>query len=81
VCDRCVATASTATVPDGKIYTVPEVAAILRVHKSTVYRDVGSGRCGAYRVGKGRGTVRIPEESFIEYRRRGPSAADCDGTS
>lgn len=56
--------------PDGPVYTVPEVAALLRVHKSTVYRDVESGRIDAYRVGKGRGTVRITDAALREYRRR-----------
>jgi excisionase family DNA binding protein len=56
--------------PDDRVYTVPEVAALLRVNKSTVYRDVESGRIEAYRVGKGRGTVRISEGALREYQRR-----------
>lgn len=56
--------------PDGPVYTVPEVAALLRVHKSTVYRDVESGRIVAYRVGKGRGTVRITDAALRKYKSR-----------
>jgi excisionase family DNA binding protein len=52
------------------VYTVGEVATLLRVHKSTVYRDVESGRIDAYRVGKGRGTVRITGTALAEYKRR-----------
>lgn len=60
----------TCRLPDDKVFTVPEVAALLRVHKSTVYRDVESGRLEGYRLGKGRGTVRIKESALNEYQRR-----------
>lgn len=56
--------------PTGKVWCVSEIAALLGVHKSTIYRDVESGRIDAYRVGKGRGTVRISGDAFAEYRRR-----------
>ena len=56
--------------PDDRVYTVPEVAALLRVNRSTIYRDVESGRIDAYRVGKGRGTVRISAAALAGYRRR-----------
>ena len=49
-------------------YLVSEVAKTLRVHVSTVYRDVETGRCGAFRVGAGRGTIRIPVEDFENYK-------------
>jgi excisionase family DNA binding protein len=67
--------------PDGPVYTVPEVAALLRVHKSTVYRDVESGRIDAYRVGKGRGTVRITADALREYRRRAVTRPAEDGSA
>jgi excisionase family DNA binding protein len=75
---------STAAAPDDRVYTVPEVAALLRVHKSTVYRDVESGRITAYRVGKGRGTVRVTGDALHEYRLRAvtrPPAEECAGTA
>ena len=56
--------------PDGPVYTVSEVAKLLRVHKSTVYRDVESGRIDAFRVGKGRGTVRVTAAALRAYRKR-----------
>jgi excisionase family DNA binding protein len=62
-------TATACAVPGEAVYTVAEVAAILRVHKSTIYRDVESGRIDAFRVGRGRGTVRISESAFSDYRR------------
>lgn len=48
-------------------YTVAEVAALLRVDESTVYRAVASGQMGALRIGKGRGTIRIPAEAFRAF--------------
>lgn len=59
---------SAAATPSGQVFKVAEVAALLRVHKSTVYRDVAAGRITAIRVGKGRGTVRIPELALREYQ-------------
>jgi excisionase family DNA binding protein len=49
-------------------YLVSEAAKELRVHVSTVYRDVETGRCGAFRVGAGRGAIRIPAEDFKAYQ-------------
>lgn len=66
-------------IPDEVVYTVAEVAGLLRVHKSTVYRDIESGRIDAYRVGKGRGTVRIKESALLEYQRRAARHPDGAG--
>ncbi len=60
------------------VYTVAEVAARLRVHKSTVYRDVESGRVVAYRAGKGRGTIRIREGAFLDYEKRAVTRPEAD---
>jgi excisionase family DNA binding protein len=65
-------------VPDGNVYTVREVAELLRVHKCTIYRDVESGRIDAFRVGKGRGTIRISDAALSEYQRRAPTRPDDD---
>lgn len=54
--------------PRQKPYRVAEVAAELDVHKATVYRDVESGRCGAYRIGQGSGAIRISVEDFEKYK-------------
>jgi excisionase family DNA binding protein len=67
--------------PNDRVYTVPEVAALLRVNKSTIYRDVESGRIDAYRVGKGRGTVRISATALAEYRRRAVTRPEGEAPS
>ncbi|GGP97382.1 helix-turn-helix domain-containing protein [Streptosporangium pseudovulgare] len=53
-----------------KPYRVAEVARILDVHQSTVYREIESGRLRAFRVGNRRGTLRIPADAFEDYRLR-----------
>ncbi|MCX5584255.1 helix-turn-helix domain-containing protein [Streptomyces erythrochromogenes] len=44
-----------------------EVAAALRVDVSTVYLAIRQGDLTAYRVGAGRGTIRISRAAFDEY--------------
>jgi excisionase family DNA binding protein len=46
---------------------VKDVAAVLGVDSSTVYREIAGGRLKAYRVGTGRGTFRIPHGAFRSY--------------
>jgi excisionase family DNA binding protein len=46
-----------------KLYLPREVAALLRVHLSTVYRYVEAGVVPAVRLGSGR-TLRVPVEEF-----------------
>lgn len=53
-----------------KPYTVKQVAAALGVSSSTVYRDIESGRLEAYRIGVGKGTLRIPPDAFQRYLAR-----------
>ncbi|MEU6974200.1 helix-turn-helix domain-containing protein [Kitasatospora aureofaciens] len=47
--------------------TVPQVAFALRLSQETVWRMARSGRLDAYRVGNGRGQVRISREAFRAY--------------
>lgn len=54
--------------PRQKPYRVIEVADLLDVHRSTVYRDIEAGRCGALRVGEGSGALRISVEDFEIYK-------------
>lgn len=49
-------------------YRVAEVAELLGVHRATIYRDIADGRCEAYRIGSGNGTIRIAVEDFEAYR-------------
>ncbi|GHG15219.1 helix-turn-helix domain-containing protein [Streptomyces filamentosus] len=54
-----------------------EVAAALRVDVSTVYLAIRQGDLPAYRVGAGRGTIRISRTAFDQYvADRGIPASD-----
>ncbi|MFH9225932.1 helix-turn-helix domain-containing protein [Streptomyces lydicus] len=56
---------------------VKEVAAALGVDASTVYVAIRTGQLGAYRVGAGRGTIRIPRSALKTYAdERGIPAAE-----
>lgn len=46
---------------------VKEIAAALRVAPPTVYAEIRSGRLASYRVGTGRGTIRVSRETFKNY--------------
>ncbi|PBC79041.1 excisionase family DNA binding protein [Streptomyces sp. TLI_235] len=46
---------------------VVQVARALGVSDETAYREVRSGRLPSYRVGTGRGTIRIQREAFRAY--------------
>lgn len=51
-----------------KPYRVAEIAALLDVHRATVYRDIESGRLEAHRIGSGSGALRIEPEDYEKYR-------------
>ena len=51
----------------GEPLKVKDIAAALRVDSTTVYREISSGQLAAYRVGTGRGTIRIPRAAFTQY--------------
>lgn len=46
---------------------VRDIAAALRVDTSTVYAEIRSGRLESYRVGTGRGTIRVTRTAFTTY--------------
>ena len=46
---------------------VTQVARALGISNETAYREVRSGRLPSYRVGTGRGTIRIPRADFRAY--------------
>lgn len=46
---------------------VKVIADALRVDKATVYREIAAGRLTSYRVGSGRGTIRVPRAAFTQY--------------
>ncbi|MFJ5027789.1 helix-turn-helix domain-containing protein [Streptomyces sp. NPDC088560] len=43
------------------------IAGALRVDSATIYREIKAGRLAAYRVGTGRGTIRVPRNAFSQY--------------
>jgi excisionase family DNA binding protein len=54
-------------VPTGSPLRVKDIAAALRVDPSTVYAEIKSGRLPSYRIGQGRGTIRVPRAAFARY--------------
>ncbi|MFF2952222.1 helix-turn-helix domain-containing protein [Kitasatospora sp. NPDC057965] len=61
-------TTDPAPLPDPTNYlTVPQVAYALKLSQETVWRMARSGRLDSYRVGNGRGQVRIPRDAFRAY--------------
>lgn len=55
-------------VPSIYMYTVPELARILRVSGTTVRREIVSGNLVGIRVGK---CFRVPERALYDYLERG----------
>lgn len=53
-----------------KPYRVKQVAELLDVHVSTVYRAIESGALGALRIGRGRGGLRVPAVALEDFVRR-----------
>ncbi|MFF4821196.1 helix-turn-helix domain-containing protein [Kitasatospora sp. NPDC001309] len=47
--------------------TVPQVAFALRLSQETVWRMARNGLLATYRVGNGRGLVRVPRDAFRAY--------------
>lgn len=56
---------------------VKDIAAAMRVDSSTVYRLIDAGQLAAYRIGSGRGSIRVSRAAFAEYlEARGIPAAE-----
>lgn len=61
----------------GAALKVKDVAVALGVDTSTVYVAIRTGLLGSYRVGVGRGTIRIPRSALKAYAdERGIPAAE-----
>jgi excisionase family DNA binding protein len=60
--------AGSRTFVTGQLFTVAEVAAVMRVSNMTVYRLIRSGELPALRVGKGYRIFEADLESFLEGR-------------
>lgn len=46
---------------------VKAIADALRLDRATIYREITAGRLPSYRVGSGRGTIRISRAAFMQY--------------
>ena len=55
-----------ATARASNLWTVPEVARTLRVHRVTVYRAIGRGELQALRLGP-HGRLRVPRSAVEAY--------------
>ncbi|WP_319054112.1 helix-turn-helix domain-containing protein [Streptomyces europaeiscabiei] len=53
--------------PASEPLRVKDIAAALRVDASTVYVEIKAGRIESYRVGTGRGTIRVSRAAFQQY--------------
>lgn len=51
----------------GEPLRVKDIATALRVDASTVYAEIKSGSLPSYRVGTGRGTIRVSRAAFTQY--------------
>lgn len=60
---------------------VPEAAKQIRVAPSTIYRLIEAGELRALRVGRGKGTLRIPVEAWDEYLTTCEEAAKAGSSS
>lgn len=55
-----------ATTPE-QLLRVKQVAAMLDLNTSTVYRLIEAGRLRALRLGVGNGGLRIPRDAYLEF--------------
>ncbi|NUK72128.1 helix-turn-helix domain-containing protein [Streptomyces lunaelactis] len=46
---------------------VKDVARAIHVTNATVYAEIKAGRLASYRVGQGRGTIRVSRAAFKQY--------------
>ncbi|NGO43767.1 helix-turn-helix domain-containing protein [Streptomyces ureilyticus] len=53
--------------PEGEPLRVKDIAGALRVDSTTVYREITAGRLPSYRIGTGRGTIRVSRTAFSQY--------------
>lgn len=53
--------------PASEPLRVKDIATALRVDVSTVYTEIKSGSLPSYRVGSGRGTIRVSRTAFTQY--------------
>jgi excisionase family DNA binding protein len=54
-------------IENSRVYRVKAVAEALDVSPSTIYRAIESGQLDAYKIGTGKGTLRIPGSALSIY--------------
>jgi excisionase family DNA binding protein len=60
-----------------RVKDIAEALRPLRVTKAIIYAEIKSGRLAHYRVGTGRGTIRVSRAAFTQYlAERGIPAAE-----
>jgi excisionase family DNA binding protein len=62
-----------------RVYRVKAVAEMLDVHPATVYRAIADGRLDAYKIGTGRGALRVPAEALTTFMEECKSAVELAG--
>lgn len=50
-----------------RVYRVRAVAELLDVSPKSIYRAIESGQLEAYKIGTGKGTLRIPGAALVVY--------------
>ena len=50
-----------------RVYRVKAVAEMLDVHPATIYRAIADGRLDAYKIGSGRGALRVPSQALTAF--------------
>lgn len=64
-----------------RLYRVKTVAEMYDVSVATIYRAIETGQLRALKLGKGRGTLRIPESALDSYTASCGGAPACEGRS
>jgi len=50
-----------------RMFRVKDVAGMYDVSVSTIYRAIEAGHLDAYRIGTGKGAIRIPEHALVVF--------------
>lgn len=63
-----------------ELHTIDEVAGILHVGRSTVYRMIDARQIDTVRIGSGRGRRRVTHRALLDYVNRSVERARLDPT-
>ena len=62
--------------PEGAPLTVQDAAKFLGINRVTAYKLVNSGKLPSYRIGEGRGTIRIQPSDLQAFQQEAHSAGE-----